>query len=85
MLKKITSDFDRYELYEKHNIKTQTFKNYDKFEFNIKFNISRFSRCPICIKKNTHKIELFTLKCNHSFCSNCIKKHCSKTCSLCYV
>jgi tetratricopeptide (TPR) repeat protein len=87
MLKKITNDFERYELYKKHDIKTHTFKNYDNFEFNIKFNISNFSRCPACIKykPNSDKIELFTLKCNHSFCSNCIKKYCQKNCCLCYV
>ena len=87
MLKKITSDFERYELYKKNNIKTESFLNYDNFEFNIKFNISRFSRCPICINyklTSSNKIELFTLNCNHSFCGNCIKKYCQKNCFLCY-
>ncbi len=86
MLKKITNNFERYELYKNYNIKTESFQNYDNFEFNIKFNISRFSRCPICInyKTTSNKIELFTLKCNHSFCENCIKKYCKKNCCLCY-
>ncbi len=84
MLKKITNDFERYELYKKHDINTHTFKNYDNFEFNIKFNISNFSRCPVCYNKKSDKVELFTLKCNHSFCSNCIKKYSQKNCCLCY-
>ncbi len=81
MLKKITNDFERYELYKNYNIKTQIFKNYDNIEFNIKFNISKFSRCPCCIK--SEKVELLTLKCNHSFCINCIKKYCNNKCCLC--
>jgi len=84
MLKKITNNFERYELYKNYNIKTDSFQNYDNFEFNIKFNMSRFSRCPICIKTNSDKIELFTLKCDHSFCGNCIKKYCKNNCYLCY-
>ncbi len=85
MLKKITNNFERYELYKKHDIKTHTFQNYDNFEFNIKFNISNFSRCPACFKLGSEKIELFTLKCKHSFCSNCIKKYCTKYCCICYL
>jgi tetratricopeptide (TPR) repeat protein len=87
MLKKITNNFERYELYKKYNIKTESFQNYDNFEFNIKFNISRFSRCPICInykQTSSNKIELFTLNCDHSFCGNCIKKYCKNNCFLCY-
>ena len=81
MLKRLTCDFERYELYKNYNIKQDTLKNYDNFEFNIKFNITRYSRCPICI--NNEKVELFTLKCDHSFCSSCIKKYCNKKCALC--
>ena len=81
MLKKLTCDFERYELYKNYNIKQDTIKNYDNFEFNIKFNITRYSRCPICI--NNEKVELFTLKCDHSFCSSCIKKYCNKKCAVC--
>ncbi len=85
MLKKFTNEFERYELYKRHDIKTDIFKNYDNFEFNIKFNISKFSRCPSCYKdaQKSHKVELYTLKCNHSFCSNCIKKYCKNKCCLC--
>ena len=83
MLKKITYSFERYELYKNYNIKTDIFKNYDNIEFNIKFNMTRFSRCPVCIDNNYDKIELFTLKCNHSFCCNCIKTYCKNKCCLC--
>ena len=83
MLKKITTNFERYEFYKKYNIKNETFKNYDNVEFNCKFNLSRFSKCPACLTNKSHKIELFTLNCNHSFCSNCIKKYCNKKCCLC--
>lgn len=84
MLKRLTCDFERYELYKNYNIKQEIIKIYDNFEFNIKFNITRYSRCPICMSNNNEKVELFTLKCNHSFCSNCIKKYCNKKCILCY-
>jgi tetratricopeptide (TPR) repeat protein len=82
MLKKITNNFERYELYKNYNIKTETFQNYDNI--NQKYHMSRYSQCPICIKTNSNKIELFTLKCDHSFCRNCIKKYCKKNCYLCY-
>ena len=84
MLKKITCSFERYELYKNYNIKIDIFKNYDNFEFNIKFNMTRYNRCPACIDDKYDKIELFTLNCDHSFCSNCIKKYCNKKCVLCY-
>ncbi len=85
MLKKLTNDFERYELYKNNDIKTDIFKNYDNFEFNIKFNICKFSRCPSCYKdaQKSYKVELYTLKCNHSFCGNCIKKYCKNKCCLC--
>ena len=83
MLKNIKCNFERYELYNNYNIKIDTFKNYDNFEFNIKFNMTRYNRCPACIDDKYDKIELFTLNCNHSFCSNCIKKYCNKKCALC--
>lgn len=80
MLKNITTNFERYEFYKKYNIKNDIFKNYDNVEFNCKFNLSKFSRCPACF--NSIK-QLFTLQCNHSFCSNCIKKYCNKKCCVC--
>jgi hypothetical protein len=83
MLKKITDDFERNELYKKNNINTNIFKNYDNNQFNITNNLNRFNRCPICINNNNYKIELITLKCNHSFCNDCIKKYCKKKCCIC--
>jgi hypothetical protein len=83
MLKKITNDFERFELYKNYDINSKSVYNYDKFQFNIINNLSRYSRCPCCININDYKIELITLKCNHSFCINCIKKYCKKECCIC--
>ncbi len=83
MLKKITDDFERYELYKKNDINSKFIYNYDRFQFNIINNLSRFSRCPCCININDYKMELTTLKCNHSFCNDCIKKYCKKKCCIC--
>lgn len=82
-LKKYTDKFERNSIYLKYNIKTQQLKNYDNIEFNIKYNISKFSRCPICFNNGPEKIELLTLQCNHSFCINCLKKYCNNKCCLC--
>jgi hypothetical protein len=84
MLKKITNDFERLELYKNNDVNSKSVYKYEKFQFNIINNISRYSRCPCCINNiNNYKIELITLKCNHSFCSNCIKKYCKKKCCIC--
>lgn len=77
MLKKITNDFERYELYKKNNINMELLKDYDKFEFNTYI----INKCPICYK--LEKMELFTLKCNHSLCIECLKKYCKNKCYLC--
>jgi hypothetical protein len=81
MLKKYTNNFERYELYKTYDINTNVFKNYDSLQFNIINNLSRYTICPCCI--NNYKIELITLKCNHSFCNDCIKKYCNKKCCIC--
>lgn len=83
MLKKITDDFERFELYKNYNINSKSVYNYDKLQFNIINNLSRYSRCPCCINNNNYKMELIVLKCNHSFCINCIKKYCKKKCCIC--
>ena len=78
MLTKITGNYERYILYIKNNIYNSTTIKY------LENNISKYSRCPTCFHKCNMKKELFTLKCNHSFCNNCIMKHCNIKCCICY-
>jgi hypothetical protein len=80
MLIKLTGDNERYILYKKYNININKIK---KIDVNIKNEHIIYNRCPICIV--TEKKELFRLKCNHSFCNNCIIKYCKNKCCLCYV
>jgi len=59
--------------------------NYTRINY-LENNLSRFSRCPICLlndNKLNHKKELLFLKCNHSFCIDCIKTRCKNKCPIC--
>jgi hypothetical protein len=76
-LKKLTNSFERYELYKKYNINTDIFINYDSDIINIK---NKYNKCPLCINKK----DLFVLKCNHSFCNDCIKKYNNDKCCICF-
>jgi hypothetical protein len=78
MFKKITGDYETNILFKKINI--VDYSNTFKY---LEYNLSRFTRCPICITINNEKKELFKLKCNHSFCNNCIIKHCKNKCCIC--
>ncbi len=86
MLKNITGDYERNLLYKNYNININKLINIDN-SITIRYlenDISRYSRCPICININYEKTELFKLKCNHSFCYNCIINYCQNKCSICY-
>jgi hypothetical protein len=78
MLIKITGDNERYILYKNNNI---NINKINKIDTNNNYNII-YNKCPICIVNE--KKELFKLKCNHSFCNNCIIKYCKNKCCLCY-
>jgi hypothetical protein len=85
MLKKITGEYERIILFKKYNI--NNFNNILDYSNAFKYlenDLSRFTRCPICITINNEKKELFKLKCNHSFCNNCIIKYCQNKCCICY-
>ncbi len=86
MLKNITGDYERNLLYKNYNININKLINIDN-SITIRYlenDISRYSRCPICINNNNNKTELFKLKCNHSFCYNCIINYCQNKCCICY-
>lgn len=90
MLILLTGDYERYMLYKKYNIDINKIINIDLFITNLHLNsfyefqnISKYSRCPACIIDE--KKELFKLKCNHSFCNNCIIKYCKNKCCICYA
>ncbi len=90
MLVLITGDYERCLLYKNNNININKFIKIDNAA-TIKYlenDISRYSRCPACyITSNitsNKKVELFKLKCNHSFCNDCIIKYCKNKCCLCY-
>jgi len=90
MLVLITGDYERCLLYKNNNININKFIKIDNAA-TIKYlenDISRYSRCPACYINNitsnyNEKVELFKLKCNHSFCNNCIIKYCKNKCYLC--
>jgi len=89
MLIKLTGDYERYMFYIKNNIDINKIINIDILISNVHLNsfyelhnISKYNRCPSCIIDE--KKELFKLKCNHSFCNNCIIKYCKNKCSICY-
>ena len=87
MLIKHTGDYERYLLYKKNNININQLINIDN-ALTIKYlenDITKFSKCPICINNSSEKKELFKLKCNHSFCNNCIIKYSQKSCCICYA
>jgi hypothetical protein len=87
LLIKMTGDYERYILYKNNNINITKFINIDN-AITIKYlenDMSKYSRCPICINFSNQKKELFTLKCNHSICNICIMKYCQKKCCICYA
>ncbi len=81
MLIKITGDYERGLLYKQNNININKIMKID-YMIKLENDNTRYNICPTCIVNE--KKELFILKCNHSFCNNCIIKYCKNKCSVCY-
>ncbi len=77
---KNTTISERYILCKDYYINTTNYAKYDPSINIYIFNQRLFNYCPLHIDE---KIELLQLKCEHSFCIECINKICKKKCPIC--
>jgi hypothetical protein len=77
---KYTTISERYILCKDYYINTTKFAKYDTSINIYLYNQKLYNYCPIHIDE---KVELLQLKCEHSFCINCINKFCKKKCPIC--